>query len=396
MKIALVLERFNLTRGGAERSTYEMACSLTALGIDVTIVAGQIDRNGIDNDQLSLVEVHKKHGIQSLQWKRFEKAVAAHVGQNNYDVVHSMVPLQMADVYQPRGGSMVKSSARHSQSFNSPVKVWLKQKTAWMNRGRQAKIASERELCNRQDGPVLAALSSYVAGQFKDDYQLDAKRIRLIRNGVRTDVLRGEQAIKQGRKLRSLYDRDDNLALFVFAAENFRLKGLDWLLQSSRVAAEQLKEKHRDFRILVAGSDDYTQYWQKAQDLGLAGRVLFLGSTNQMPALLQMADAVVLPTYNDACSRIILEALAAGKPGITTKFNGAADFLQEGKYGVIIDNCDDTQALTNALLKICDKSEQVKMAKAIEFDKVYEQVSMTRHAAELIKLYEEIVVMKIT
>ena len=106
-----------------------------------------------------------------------------------------------------------------------------------------------------------------------------------------------------------------------------------------------------------------------------------------MPALLYMADAVVLPSYNDACSRLILEGLAVGRAGVTTRFNGAADFLGEGKYGLVIDRCDDVEALAEALLNLCDPQHQRQMSDAIASDDVCEQVSVHRHARQLMDLY---------
>ncbi|MCK5271631.1 MAG: glycosyltransferase family 4 protein, partial [Sedimentisphaerales bacterium] len=242
-------------------------------------------------------------------------------------------------------------------------------------------------ICQRHDGPLLAALSEYVARQFKTDYGLPDERIRVIRNGVNTNRLRNEQAVSEGTELRSLYDRKGDLALFLFAAENPRLKGLEWLIRSVQQAAQQLTGPLRDFRIMAIGSGNFKSYRSLARQLQMDQRILFMGSTSQMPGLLQMCDAVVLPTYNDACSRMVLEALAVGKPAITTAFNGAAEFLREGDYGFVIDRCDDGPALTDALLRLCDHNRQQQMCRAIEADRLYEKVSMKRHARELLALY---------
>jgi glycosyltransferase involved in cell wall biosynthesis len=104
-----------------------------------------------------------------------------------------------------------------------------------------------------------------------------------------------------------------------------------------------------------------------------------------------MCDAVVLPSYNDACSRLVLEGLAVGKPAITTRFNGACDYLGEGRYGCIVEPCDDVEALANAMLELCDPAKVQAMCQAIERDNLREQVSMHRHARELLELYRQII-----
>ena len=141
---------------------------------------------------------------------------------------------------------------------------------------------------------------------------------------------------------------------------------------------------------MVVSKQDYKSYWQQAQELGLGDVVIFMGHSDKMAQLLRMSDAVVLPSYNDACSRLILEGLAAGRPGITTRYNGAAEFLGGGKYGIVIDRADDEAALGRALVELCDRGRQREMSRAIEDDKVYQRVSMRRHAKELLGLYEEL------
>jgi UDP-glucose:(heptosyl)LPS alpha-1,3-glucosyltransferase len=390
MKIALVLEKFTISRGGAERSTYELACALAELGADVTLLAGKINTGDLDDLPFRTRQLDVKGTTRTQRWHSLERALTVHVSQNKYDVVHSMAPLFAADVYQPRGGSILHSGSRHIRSYNNPVPAAVKRATAWMNIGRRARINSERAICQRHDGPLLAALSEYVARQFRTDYGLPDERIRVIRNGVNTNRLRSEQAVSEGTELRSRYDCEGDLALFLFAAENPRLKGLGWLIRSAQQAAQQLTDPLRDFRIMVIGSGNFKSYRSLARQLRLDQRILFMGSTSHMPGLLQMCDAVVLPTYNDACSRMVLEALAVGKPAVTTAFNGAAEFLREGDYGFVIDRCDDVPALTDALLHLCDHNRQQQMCREIEADRLYEKVSMKRHARELLALYEQV------
>jgi UDP-glucose:(heptosyl)LPS alpha-1,3-glucosyltransferase len=236
----------------------------------------------------------------------------------------------------------------------------------------------------------LAALSDYVGRQFKEEYQLSDDRMRLIRNGVNIDPFRNEEGRAQGKKLRSLYDPNKDKALFLFAAENLRLKGLAWLIRAADLAVRERPDHLRDFRIMVVSRQGFHAYWKLAYRLGLEQHILFMGPTTQMPALLNMCDAAVLPTFNDACSRLVLEALAAGKPAITTRYNGAADFLQDGKYGYIIDQGNDNRALADGLLQFCDPECQQRMSQAIETDNLPYQVSIQRHISELIALYEEL------
>jgi len=393
MKIALVLEKFDLSAGGAEKSVYELACHLSRNGLDITVVAGGKNRQELNGAPFNYKELPTKKNLFATGWGDFQAAVNEHIKRHRYDIVHSVVPIEAADIYQPRGGSVLYGSQRHSDSFNNPAMAQFKRMTAGLNLSRAQQIKSERRLCRLKDGPILAALSEYVARQFTDTYQLPVERIQVVRNGINIDKLRSEESRAQGQKLRQLYDRDDKLAMFVFAAENLRLKGLDWLLKSAELAAAKLKGTSnsgdlRDFRVMVFSNAKYSDYWRKAQRLGLAEKILFMGPTQQMAAVLHMCDAVILPSYNDACSRVVMESLAAGKPAITTRYNGAAEFLGDNKYGIILNRCDDTAELAGAMLSLCDKSRQQQLCRDIEADEVYKNVSIERHVRELMELYK--------
>jgi len=390
MKAALVTEQLDMTSGGADRSIYELATCLTEMGVDVALVARRIalGRYGPGNFTTHRLVYRTAGRVDRL--KVFDRALAEHTAERHYDIVHSMVPLMSADVYQPRAGSALHGARRHAASYGSRVLQACKIVTGRLNRSRSSLIAHERELCAAENGPIVAALSSYVAEQFRRDYGLDGRRLRTIRNGIAAEKFSSEQAREQGRKLRRLYDPHGKCTLLGFAAENLRLKGLARLLEAAELAKRSCP--HGDnLRILIVSGQDYTKYWKRVQRRRLGGHVIFMGATQEMPAFVQMCDAIVLPTYHDACSRVVLEALAAGKSVITTRYNGAVDFLAEGRYGIVLDGCNDARALADAMLRLCDPAQVEQFRRAIAAGDVAEQVSVRRHARELLTLYEEII-----
>jgi len=392
MKLAILIERLDFARGGAERSTLEMARCLAEEGAEVSLFAGHV-KGGSEETPQQKVQIYSLdiHALtRAGWWKRLEQQAARTIRDKDFDLVHSMAPVGWADVYQPRQGSLLTNARRHAESYAGALRRGLKRATAGCNLARGARIRSERRLCADPQGPIVAAVSDYVAEQFRTDYSLAEHRLRIIRNGIVPDAFGSAATREDALRLRRRMDPKDELAIFIFAAENLRLKGLGPLLQAARIAMQRRTDSRRDFRILVLSHSDYTRYWPVVRRLGLKGRVLFPGGTARMPAMLAMADAVVLPTAHDACSRIILEGLAAGRPGITTRNNGAAEFFAGGKYGIAIPGAEDADLLAEAMLTLCDRDRHAAMCRAIQQDRVAEQVSMRRHAKELISLYEEI------
>lgn len=392
MNAAILIERLDFARGGAERSTLELARCLTEEGVNIALYAGTVKRQAGQNfrEPFPIHSLDVGAWTRAGWWVRFEREAAKAIREGAHDLVHSMAPVGWADVYQPRQGSLLTNARRHGESYAGALQRGFKRATAFCNRAREARIRGERRLCADIHGPMVAAVSEYVAGQFRTDYSLAEERVRVIRNGIVPDVFCAAVTREGALRLRRRMDPKGDLAIFVFAAENLRLKGLGFLLEAAKIAMEKRTDSIRDFRILVVSHSDYSSYWSEIRRMGLKGRILFPGGTQHMAEVLAMADGVVLPTAHDACSRIILEGLAAGRPGITTRNNGAAEFFAGGKYGITVPSCEETELLAEAILTLCDREKHAAMCGAIREDPVAEEVSMRRHARELIRLYEEL------
>jgi len=382
-KIAIIIERMDPTLGGAERSISELAEAMSHRGLTVHIIAatGQIDS---PNTHILFPEKSGKR----TSFSAFEKALKNHLSQNNYDIVHSVLPFDFADIYQPRGGSYTEAVLRNAASYENKFFAYFKKATTFINFRRNALLHAERRVCENLTGPVIAALSDYVARQFKEHYRIDPKRIAVIRNGIKTDRLIDNCKVNIMRKqiFRQLKISDSSdYILFLFAANNFRLKGLGCLIKALSVAA------NNNTLLMVVGRDDTTAYRNLAQKVGIANKIIFLGQIGDIQNIIAVSDAVVLPTYYDPSSRIVLESLAAGKPVITTAFNGATELFTAGRHGIVIDSPDNIPALAEAL-KYFSLPKNIKLAsEAIIADNLKEKISIERVAIEMETLYNAII-----
>ena len=110
-----------------------------------------------------------------------------HLSENSYDIIHSVLPFDFADVYQPRGGSFAESILRNAASYQNKFIARYKRLTAFANFRRTILLRAERKLCKNPNGPIIAALSQYVAEQFKRHYGLNDERLIIVPNGVETN-----------------------------------------------------------------------------------------------------------------------------------------------------------------------------------------------------------------
>jgi UDP-glucose:(heptosyl)LPS alpha-1,3-glucosyltransferase len=380
-KVAIIIERMDVGLGGAERSVGELAGALEAAGCDAHILAAKGPVNA-ENVHILCPDTPGKRA----DYRIFEEAIRKHIEENHYDIIHSVLPFDFVDVYQPRGGTYAEAMIRNIASYCSNfVRIW-KKATSSLNLRRAALLRAERNLCQKQNGPAIVAISRYVAEQFKTHYGVEDRRIIVIANGVEiTHIDEKEAAALRVQILNRLGVKDgENPVLFLFAANNFRLKGLGCLLKALNLVVSRGTE--RPAYLVVAGTDQKCIIVKTK----IKKKVLFLGGVADIGDLIGATDVAVLPTFYDPSSRFILEALAAGNPVITTEYNGAAELFTDKRHGRIIDRPDDINSLADALAYFANSENIRKATQAIQEDNLRQTVSISRVAGRLKEVYVSI------
>jgi UDP-glucose:(heptosyl)LPS alpha-1,3-glucosyltransferase len=107
-----------------------------------------------------------------------------------------------------------------------------------------------------------------------------------------------------------------------------------------------------------------------AHKTGVFDKVLFIGSTDEPEKYYGASDFLVHPTFYDACSLTVLEALASGLPVITTHFNGASGMITQSQEGWVMSDPRDDQALIE------------KISFYLNHDRIEKSSIVARHLAE--------------
>jgi UDP-glucose:(heptosyl)LPS alpha-1,3-glucosyltransferase len=384
MKVAIIIERYDISLGGAEWLVFELASALSQHGVVVDILAAQGNSSAVNVHFLCPTDHRKRISLAS-----FTKLISNYIGRNHYDIIHSVIPLTFADVYQPPGGSFAEAIIRNAASYSSKLASAYKKATAFTNRRRTEMLSAEKKLCRNPNGPVIAALSNYVKDQFKNHYNLDSERIALVPNGVKVDnKVDAESAEKLKTQIiqQLAIESSTNPVFLLFGANNFRLKGLNVLMKA--LALLEKTPTPRTPYLLVAGGGKINKFRSLAEKLGLGKKIVFLGHLPNIQNAMSISDVAVLPTFYDPCSRFILEALAACKPVITTKFNGASDFFVNNRHGKVIDTPENINALAEAIRYFTDTKNIENASQAIVDDNPKENISISRAARQLMDVYE--------
>ncbi|MBV9110505.1 MAG: glycosyltransferase [Gemmatimonadetes bacterium] len=146
-----------------------------------------------------------------------------------------------------------------------------------------------------------------------------AGRIHVVMNGV---AARDTDRPALRARLRAELGISDDALLIGGAGHLAPRKGFDLLLRAFASAALP------DARVVIAGGGDYlAELRALAAELGISGRVHFLGHRDDGPEVIAGCDVFVLGSRNEGMANVMLEAMAAGVPVVATGVSGVRQAL---------------------------------------------------------------------
>ena len=95
----------------------------------------------------------------------------------------------------------------------------------------------------------------------------------------------------------------------------------------------------------------------RADRLGVSDRVRFLGWRNDVHEILPVFDLFVLPSLNEGMGRVLVEAMAAGRPIVASRTGGVPDLVKDGKNGLLVPP-GDVPALAEAVMYMIKHPDQ--------------------------------------
>lgn len=181
-----------------------------------------------------------------------------------------------------------------------------------------------------------------------------------------------------------LGSRGNEIKVFLIS-RLLRYKGIQEYLEAARI----VKERHGGVSFYLAGPGDKSAYSFPLEKLdGYKDTVKYIGPRSDIPAVLGLADIVVLPSYyREGIPRILLEAACLGKTIITTDVPGCREVVEDGVNGFLVPP-KDPHALADALCKlIADEGTREIMGRKSR-EKVMSEFSLDLVYRESLKLYQ--------
>jgi D-inositol-3-phosphate glycosyltransferase len=252
----------------------------------------------------------------------------------------------------------------------------------------ELRIAVEQEImrnCHRIIVPTEGEKKRLVSY-----YPVATDKIGIVSCGVDLDLFSPIEKMAARRALG--LKPDDTILLYVGRFDP--LKGLDRLLE----AMVHLNNHHHRLRLMIIGGDgvdapEYRYLLNNAEIFGIDDKVVFTGRVEQhhLPPYYGSADALVIPSYYESFGLVGLEALACGRPVVSTPVGAMEGIISQDKTGLLIKN-SSPQSLARGIESI------ISDAWVTPADKIRESVlgySWSAVTAAVIEEYKSMVTQQI-
>jgi len=275
------------------------------------------------------------------------------IRRERYDFVHVHTPIAAALgrlAARLSGARPVVLYTAHGFYFHDRMRPWLRRVLIWQER-----------LFGRLCTDFLFTVSPEDHATALRERIIDVGRTHCLNSlGIDLERFGSVTAASPQRSDIGLSEEDRVIA---YVGRLVREKGVLDLLE----AIALLRERVPGIRLVVIGdtlaSDRGRGVQSQIRDLiakhGLEKNVVFLGFREDVPSLFRLVDVFALPSYREGMPLVILEAMAAGKPVVTTNVRGCREEVVNGVTGIVVAP-RDPRSLSEAILSLLVAPERAK------------------------------------
>jgi glycosyltransferase involved in cell wall biosynthesis len=340
MRIAIVTNRF-LRSEGQGRVNYEIARIAAERGHNVACIAHEVHSDLHVHPRISWVHMPDAEWPMALTGTpNFARATTRWLRKYNdqFDVTlangfNTWFPVDINVVHFVH--TAWRQSPVHDARIRSGPLAWYQWLYSWLNAHLERRVIPQAQ--------AIVAVSAKVKRELITA-GIPAKSIQVIHNGVDTDEF------QLGPTNRTDLGLPPRVPLAFFAGDiRTPRKNLDSVLHALRDVPH--------LHLAIAGSTDRSPFPSLARRLGLDERVHFLGFRKDVPELMRAVDFFVFPSRYEACSLVLLEAMASGLPIVTARTAGGAELVKDD-CGIVLDDPDDTEKLTHILRVLTQQTDR--------------------------------------
>jgi glycosyltransferase involved in cell wall biosynthesis len=216
------------------------------------------------------------------------------------------------------------------------------------------------------------------------EHLVDKEKIVRIYSGIEADrfhPVTGEEK----RRIRRKWALEEEEPVIGIVSKLWEGKGHLLLLEAFR----EIKRDIKDARLVIVGEGYLHDRLRKAVDsMGLTGSVLFTGFLMDVSEIIAAFDVAVLPSFFEGMGRVLLEAMAMGKPVVASRVGGIPDLVKDGVTGLLV-RPGHARELEESIKRLLRDNDLASRMGEEGRKRVTEEFSAERMVRSIQKLYRE-------
>lgn len=243
--------------------------------------------------------------------------------------------------------------------------------------------AFERATFEHGKSTKLMMLTDKQIADFQKHYQTEPERFQILPPGIYPDRKYSEQIPNSREIYRQKNDITEQQNLLLQVGSDFGRKGVDRSIKALASLPESLRH---NTLLFVVGQDKPRKFEVLAEKLGVRSNVHFFSGRNDVSELMAAADILLHPAYQEAAGIVLLEAITAGLPVLTTAVCGYAHYIADANCGAVIAEPFHQEEL-NAILRKALTQYSLRMAwaeNARHYADTQDLYSLPEKAADII------------
>jgi glycosyltransferase involved in cell wall biosynthesis len=305
--------------GGMERTIAQLIVGLRQLGHRVTVIARTCELPAGADAEFHRVRGPSRPALLAYPWFLLAGSLALRRRRRGVVQATGGIVLGRVDVVAVHYCHQVgpANPSRATLPFRLHARA-----VAIMNR------VGER-LCYRiQRTATFVCVSEGVCAEMRHHYPRLRERLLTIQSGVDTETFAPGRRAEQAHALRASLSVNPDHLVALFVGSEWEGKGLAPLITALAAAPE--------WELLVVGRGERARYEAIARVAGVERAVRWLGVSDDVQLLYELADAFVLPSRYETFSLVTFEAAASGLPVLVTPVSGVSELIEDERSGLLI------------------------------------------------------------
>ncbi len=378
MKVLMISDVYFPRVNGVSTSMQTFRRELAALGVDVTLAVP--DYGKTLDDEENIVRIPSSRVLLDPEDRMMSygaaRKIAKSLPERDYDLIHIQTPFVAhyagCSISRDLGVPCVTTYHTYFEEYFHHYIPFLP--AAWL------KSAARRFSRMQCDAVNAIVVPSNAMAKTLQDYGVRMET-HIIPTGIPEEMF----AVGNAEGFRKEQGIGENRKILLFVGRVAFEKNIGFLIRAARIAKNEVPE----LLLLIAGEGPAEESLKRfTSQTGMEGHVSFIGYLDRKDRLKDCyaaADAFVFASRTETQGLVLLEAMAAAKPVISTAYMGTRDILTE-ESGAIVP-AEDEKEFAAAMVRVL-QDEELRMdmsGKSLRHAKSWRSGVM---AEKMARLYE--------